>query len=255
LSRPAESSPEVAARQARRDLALGVEGPVPDVLQRLEQDAGVGVVVAHLPDGGPAGAYTVERDIPFILVNSSDAVVRQRFTLAHEFGHHRLHHGDMLDERIVWDTTDPREAAANRFGAEFLVPIAAVNLWFETHKYEAADLAAIVRLANDFGVSCEVALWRVKAARGIAERDADRLKRRLDAHDHWGMRAELGLAEIVDTLSSVQYLPVRVPARMTDDVLKALGAGIIDRAVAAQRLHVSTDQVEALAGRNDSDDE
>lgn len=247
-------SPEASARQARRDLSLGSEGPVPDILQRLEEDAVVNVVVAQLGEG-PDGAYTVERDVPFILVNSSPPVVRQRFTLAHEFGHHCLHHGDVLDEHVRWDATDPKEVAANKFAAEFLLPIAAVNLWFESQWSPSVELATLVRLANAFAISCETALWRVRAAGRINERDADRMKVRIDAHEHWGMRSQLGLAEIVDTLSSVQELQVRVPARMTDDVLKALEFGIIDRGVAAQRLRIPVEKLGEFTDRREREGE
>ena len=247
-------SPEASARQARRELSLGSEGPVPDILQRLEEDAFVNVVVAQLAEG-PDGAYTVERDVPFILVNSSRPVVRQRFTLAHEFGHHRLHHGDVLDEHVRWDATDPKEVAANKFAAEFLLPIAAVNLWFESRQPLSVELATLVRLASAFGISCETALWRVRAASRISQRDADRMKKRIDAHEHWGMRTQLGLAETVDTLSSVQDLRVRVPATMTDDVLKALRFGIIDRDVAAERLRLSPEKLGEIADRREREDE
>ena len=246
-------SPGASALQARRDLSLGSEGPVPDILQRLEEDAGVSVVVAQLGDG-PDGAYAVERDVPFILVNSSRRVVRQRFTLAHEFAHHRLHHGDVLDEHVRWDATDPKEVAANKFAAEFLLPIGAVNLWFESQRPPSVELATLVRLANAFGISCETALWRIRAAERISKRDADRMKKRIDAHEHWGTRSQLGLVGIVDTLSSVQDLPVRVPARMTDDVLKALEYGIIDRGVAAERLRISPERLAEIAARRERDD-
>lgn len=235
-------------------MALGLEGPIPDVLQRLEHDAGVAVVVARLPEGGPAGAYTVERGVPFILVNSSGPIVRQRFTLAHEFGHHSLGHGDMLDERIAWEAIDPKEAAANRFAAEFLVPVGAVNLWFEAHGHSTVDLEVLVRLANDFGVSCEVALWRTKSGGRVSSRDADRLKVRLDGREHWGMRRLLGLSPIVDTLSAVPA-EVRVPGQMVSDVLRAWEAGIIDRDVAAQRLRTSAQQLDELVRSRERDDE
>jgi Zn-dependent peptidase ImmA (M78 family) len=249
-----EHSPDAAARQARHDLALGREGPVPDILRSLEHDAGVAVVVARLAEGGPAGAYTVERGRPFILLNSSEPVVRQRFTLAHEFGHHCLHHGDMLDERIAWDATDPKEAAANAFAAEFLVPVAALNLWFEAHVPATIDLGVLVRLANDFGVSCEAALWRSKAAGRVSSPDADRLKARLDSREHWGLRRDLGLGPIVDTLASIQAMPVRVPEAMVGNVLEAVKAGVVDPEVAAERLRISVQQVGVLAERRDSAD-
>ena len=76
------------------------------------------VVLARLPEGGPAGASTRERDAQFILVNSRAPVVRRRFTLAHEYGHHCLGHGAAYDERIWWGASDPREAAANGFAGE-----------------------------------------------------------------------------------------------------------------------------------------
>lgn len=236
-------SPEKAAREARRDLSLGDDGPVPDLLQRIETGAGIDVVLARLPEGGPAGAYTRERDAQFILVNSREPVVRQRFTLAHEYGHHCLDHGDVYDERIWWGATDPREAAANRFAAEFLVPIAGVDLWFQAEQPDSVGLETLVRLANSFGVSCETALWRAKAAGRVAAPAADRLRRRLDAQEHHGLRAQLGLSEIVDTISSAQGLEVRVPARMSSNVLKALEFGIITQDQAAKKLRISVAQL------------
>ncbi len=195
-------------------------------------------MLARLPEGGPAGAYTQERGVPFILVNATEPVVRQRFTLAHEFGHHRLGHGDVLDQTISWGVTAPKEVAANRFAAEFLVPVAAVDLWFQSCRPASFGLETLVRLANAFGVSCETAVWRAKAAKRVAPADADKLKRRLDAQEHHGLRARLGLSEIVDTLSCARGLEVRVPERMMANVLLALQHDIITEAQAAKRLRL-----------------
>jgi len=236
-------SPENAAREARRDLSLGADGPVSDLLQRIE-NGGVNVVLARLPEGGPAGAYTQERDVPFILVNSCEPVVRQRFTLAHEYGHHRLGHGNVCDERIWWGATDPMEAAANRFAAEFLVPVAGVDLWFQAERPGSVGLETLVRLANVFGVSCEAALWRAKAAGRVTAPAAERLKKRLEAHEHHGLRVQLGLSEIVDTISDSSRLEVRVPARMSGNVFKALEFGIITREQATQKLRITAAQLQ-----------
>jgi Zn-dependent peptidase ImmA (M78 family) len=243
--------PEGAAREARRELSLGDDGPVPDVLQRVESGAGVNVVLAKLPEGGPAGAYTQERGVPFILVNSSEPVVRQRFTLAHEFGHHRLGHGDVLDETVSWAATTPKEVLANRFAAEFLVPIAAVDLWFQTNEDAPFGLESLVRLANAFGVSCETALWRAKAAKRVTSRDADKLKSRLDAQEHHGLSRRMGLSAVVDTLSCARGMDVRVPGRMASNVLLALQRGIIDEALAAKRLRLSESELRSELDRRD----
>lgn len=236
-------SPEMAAREARRDLSIGDDGPVPDILQRIESGAGVNVVLALLPEGGPAGAYTRERGVPFVLVNTAEPVVRQRFTLAHEFGHHRLGHDDVVDQTVGGDARDPREIAANRFAAEFLVPLAGVDRWCQGYGPGSWGLETLVRLANSFGVSCETALWRAKAAGRIDAAAAEKLKQRLDAGEHHGLRAKLGLSEIVDTLSCARDTRVRVPERMTSNVLRALHHGIISEEQAAQRLRLSADEL------------
>jgi Zn-dependent peptidase ImmA (M78 family) len=248
-------SPETAAREARRDLSLGENGPVPDILQRIESGAGVNVVLARLPEGGPAGAYTRERGVAFILVNATEPVVRQRFTLAHEFGHHRLGHGDVLDQTIWWGATDPKEAAANRFAAEFLVPVAGVDLWFQSCRPTSMGLETLVRLANAFGVSCETALWRAKAAKRVDAAAADQLKHRLDSREHHGLRALLGLSEIVDTLSCARATEVRVPERMTANVIRALHHDIITEAQAAQRLRLSLGELQSELDRRRGDQE
>jgi hypothetical protein len=80
---------------------------------------------------------------------------------------------------------------------------------------------------------------------------ADRLKKRLDAHEHHGLRSELRLSVIVDTISMSQGLEVRVPSRMAGDVLKALEFGIITREQAAEKLRLTASQLDiALEDRS-----
>ena len=119
------------------------------------------------------------------------------------------------------------------------MPVAGVDAWVEGRGVESFDLVELVRLANAFGVSCETALWRAKAARRIAPAAADRLKQRLDAREHHGLRAQLGLSEMADTLSALRGRELRVPQRMTGNVLRALEFGLIDEERAAQRLRLS----------------
>jgi Zn-dependent peptidase ImmA (M78 family) len=221
------------------------------VLRLVEEDAGVNVVLAQLAEGAPAGAYALERDVPFILVNSTDAPVRQRFTLAHEFGHHNLGHGSIVDREIHWDSKEPREVAANRFAAEFLAPLQAINLWFDIRGNPAPHLELLVTLANSFGISCEVALWRSKSAGRVTDSAAKVLRSRIDAHDHYGMRSLLRLVEFTDSLSQAGTLNVRVPNRMLGNVLAALEFGIIDRGQAADRLRLTTEQLESVIRRSE----
>lgn len=107
-----------------------------------------------------SGWYKVVEGVPTILFNPTEAPTRQRFTIAHELGHHALSHGPRpRDSASAFSLTnfDPIEASANRFAAELLMPIVAVkNLVFER------NVSSISALASLFGVS-EVAMkYRLK---------------------------------------------------------------------------------------------
>ena len=67
---------------------------------------------------------------PRIFVDRTQSAVRQRFTVAHELGHHFLGHGDSFrDCASSFSTTawQPHEVAANRFAAELLMPVEVVR--------------------------------------------------------------------------------------------------------------------------------
>jgi Zn-dependent peptidase ImmA (M78 family) len=63
-------------------------------------------------------------------INSAHASTRQRFSIAHEIGHLRMHHGDFFVDKTVRlnrdarssMAIDPKEIEANRFAAELLMP-------------------------------------------------------------------------------------------------------------------------------------
>lgn len=62
-----------------------------------------------------------------IRVNRHEAMVRQRFTIAHEIAHYLLHRdqiGDGLEDTILYRSTlsDRREAEANRLAADLIMP-------------------------------------------------------------------------------------------------------------------------------------
>jgi hypothetical protein len=69
-----------------------------------------------------------------ILVNVSDPVVRQRFTVAHELGHYLLHLDNMESGEITDDAFYRsglgvfREAEANRVAAEILMPLDRIQM-------------------------------------------------------------------------------------------------------------------------------
>ncbi|MCK9250865.1 MAG: ImmA/IrrE family metallo-endopeptidase [Solirubrobacteraceae bacterium] len=81
-----------AARSLRREQGWDPEEPLPCALRMAEEHLGLDVVVTRLPRP-VSGAYLPQDDRGLIFVNGTHAVVRQRFTVAHEVGHHVLGHG------------------------------------------------------------------------------------------------------------------------------------------------------------------
>jgi Zn-dependent peptidase ImmA (M78 family) len=97
--------------------------PVEDLARGLGADLAYEVFESNI-----SGMLYRSEGRKLIAVNSTHPSVRQRFTVAHEIGHLRLHKGrpvyiDRLD-RINWrdGASDLEEIAANAFAAELLMP-------------------------------------------------------------------------------------------------------------------------------------
>jgi Zn-dependent peptidase ImmA (M78 family) len=184
------------AREARAELSIARDAQLACTVTAIER-AGVGVLVLDLP-AGVAGAYNPAG--PWIFVNGRQQVVRQRFTVAHEFGHHRLGHRDLkildspADIAGKAHARDWREVQANAFAAEFLAPISGVRAWWREQEPDAANLEAVCRLACEFGVSAIAAAYRLNAA-GLADlRRVERLKREIEEDMmHVQLMEQLGL--------------------------------------------------------------
>lgn len=109
---------------------------------------------------GVSGQY-IGGIVPTIRYNSTDSPNRQRFTVAHELGHHVMEHGDRFRDTAksfysnVWD---PVEVSANRFAAELLMPFKVVeklvdkegihDLYELASRFQVSDAAMRYRLIN-----------------------------------------------------------------------------------------------------------
>lgn len=83
-----------AALEVRARAGIPPEDPLPCVLRLAEEELDVHVVVAKDLPPGTSGFYLPRSDArPLVAVNGAHHVVRQRFTVAHEVGHHVLRHG------------------------------------------------------------------------------------------------------------------------------------------------------------------
>ena len=200
------------ARELRAELGLGDGGPLADLFLTVRDAVGLEVVVIAM-DEGCAGAYVPHALGPVVFVNIDHAAVRQRFTLAHELGHHHLHEGDEFDEVAdLGNVTDPREAEANFFAAEFLAPRPALQAFVA--RDGSHGLERIVRLGAEFGLSAPAALYRLATWDLLtAKEPVERLEKEIAEGLHLELRDHLGLADLDDTLGRGEAsLPGRVAA-------------------------------------------
>jgi Zn-dependent peptidase ImmA (M78 family) len=237
---------EQLASGERIRLGLGEAAPVADLVHALERDGGVYVALVQLGEDGLAGLYQTREGVPVIMVNSSPHPVRVRFTLAHEYGHHRLGHGVAVDRVIDTGSRDRREVGANQFAAELLVPGTGLERWLRSHGDPQPDLETLIRLANHFGVSCEVALHRLDRTRRVRPAARRALAARVEAGEHRDVAWRLDLPELADTLTEERRLHVRLPERTRHTVLRAIEHGLIDGETAAERLHVDRLEVQRM---------
>jgi Zn-dependent peptidase ImmA (M78 family) len=237
-------------RQARADLGLTEIGPLPDLLTAIE-GAGAHVVVLDLPEG-VAGAYIAKPDTPLLFVNGAQWIARQRFTLAHEFGHFRMGHETVVDRQVAISghLHDPNEVCANAFAAEFLMPKQAIASWGAEHVPNGEPtLEHVCLLAADYGVSAQAARYALATADVLT---SARRKQQLDDEIadelHIEVFRQLGLEPLEDELAAASARRPRIPRALRDTALGDLLAGDIDTAGYAQRVGASPRAVEAMLG-------
>jgi len=118
---------------------------------------------AHNNDG-LSGLAVIKNGIPRIYFDSNEHYNRQRFTVAHELGHHVLGHtqdGEYHRDNVgnySTGTVNYSEIEANQFAAELLMPEDAIR---QLVSREGVD--STWRLANIFNVSEAAMHWRLKS--------------------------------------------------------------------------------------------
>jgi len=168
------------ARETREQLGLAADAPVACILHAVEADLELPVVVAELPEGIAGACWRGDHGESVLWVNGTEAVVRRRFTLAHELGHVRCGHDHGLPvetyETLSGKSTDSREVQANAFAAQLLMPAAGVTEMVPSKP----TLEHVVNVAARFGVSAIAALYRLNTLRLLTKTRYQRLKREHD---------------------------------------------------------------------------
>jgi Zn-dependent peptidase ImmA (M78 family) len=111
----------------------------------------------------------------FIYLNRAKPLGRQRFTAAHEFGHHVLGHVDELDVDVMAEQQPQEEQDANRFAGEFLVPARGVMKFVIKEKLDPTRLEGAVMVARHFRVTLQPAVFQLRRADLLTAVDVKRL--------------------------------------------------------------------------------
>ena len=174
----------LAATRLHRDLGVqsritGESGRV-DVFDAL---ARLNVPLVFKPLDGLLGAYLTD-PAPGVLVTTRRQLSVQRFTAAHELGHHQLKHEPSLDDDSILRRTpfiakpgdNTQEIEADAFAAAFLLPRWLVVWHCEQQGWNDRSLRrpeVIYQLALRAGTSYSAACWTLQRY-GFLDRSAAR---------------------------------------------------------------------------------
>lgn len=126
IAEQAQSAASMEATRLHRSLGTAFDGPV-DVLS-IARD--LGLVLMMQPLESLLGFYVRGDETSGIVINSQLPESLQRFTLAHEIGHHVLGHEGTVDDEYAlgrFDPTSLTELAAQAFAASLLMPLPLVT--------------------------------------------------------------------------------------------------------------------------------
>jgi Zn-dependent peptidase ImmA (M78 family)/predicted secreted protein len=197
---PARTRKEASMAAARELERLGIDKSRPiDIFEIIREE---GIWLMFQPLKNLYGAYLREKDIPGIIVHAKHPRSLQRFTAAHEFGHHVLKHGTRLDDadyiERAGNNSNLEEVAADAFAAFFLMPLQLVNtmlrrMGLPLEPGELTDIQ-VYRLALDMGVSYRAAVNHLVALRKIRPEVGNELKRQTPKT----IKAKLGRGSLLE---------------------------------------------------------
>lgn len=169
MSADIEGAREAAQRVLRE---YGVKAaPVP--VDRIIKSKGIALEYAPFEDELSGMAY-IKDGVAIIGLNALHHPNRQRFSAAHELGHHELH-ADILESKVHVDKgflvllrddvssrgTDNREIEANAFASELLMPSELIRGALSERGLDIEDDEGVEALAKKFRVSAAAMRYRL----------------------------------------------------------------------------------------------
>jgi Zn-dependent peptidase ImmA (M78 family) len=224
---------ERLARATLRHHGLPAGQPPTDLLGTIEAKVCVPVLIDRFNDGDIAGVLLRQADGEnFIAINADHMVMRQRFTLAHEWGHIAAGHTPRVElaADLFGRASDPQEIEANYFAAELLAPRDALKPWLAEHTAEDVDAAAVAEMAMHFGIAFPTTCYRLERAGLISRAHKEELMHTLKAEGRsYARRFEE--SKHLDALEEIAANGVypRAPRITEEYAAKALEVDLIDQ--------------------------
>lgn len=233
----------VAAQNLRLERGVGLE----PIIELWDFIGALGLDLAFHDFGavGADGVYLWNGTSALIVINTgSGDVAKQRFTAAHELGHHILHGGQSrqpleIVDANVYSSENDIEREANAFASRLLAPDAAMRAAFPGKDRGEITAEDVADLMHRFGTSFQITVYQLHNAGRIYAEDRDRLLAEAAGRVKWIMRAK-GYDR--EALVSGQELP----SWYVVEVLDMCRAGSIDLDRAAELLRRDRASVQDL---------
>lgn len=156
---------EVAAENCRKHWGLGLDNPIDNITNVLEQASVVITTFSGVSD--KVDALSLNRKRPIIIRNDAkDSPCRLRFDLAHECGHFVLHNGIETGDNVT-------ESEADRFASAFIFPRSAFLNEFPRNfsPNREASWKPLYKLKMRWGMSLRAIIYRAHFLKLISSQD------------------------------------------------------------------------------------
>jgi Zn-dependent peptidase ImmA (M78 family) len=154
----------MAAARLHARLHTDLSRPV-DVFKIVQE---LGIWLSSRPLGNLFGFYLQQGDALGICLNAAHPETLQRYTCAHELGHHLLGHESNLDDASDIDGLGggipAQERAAQVFAGNFLMPLGLVNRVIRRLDLHGQSLSAsdVYEISRELDVSYTATVWRLR---------------------------------------------------------------------------------------------
>jgi Zn-dependent peptidase ImmA (M78 family) len=159
-------------------------------------ERGVDLGFRDFGSSGGDGVYLWNGKRGLIVVNAAKLPLRQRFTAAHELGHHEMHRPAkqqlILADEDVEAAPTKREREANAFAANLLAPDRALRQELVGRAPDSIEPIDVVQLSRRYGLSYSALLYRLLHSGCIRPRDKERLQQAIDTREVAALMKAIG---------------------------------------------------------------